>query len=170
MGEGVGDGVGVGLGDGVGDGVGLGDGVGAGDGVGVGDGLGVGVEPPAGGGVATLPELLIAPPPPQAAIVIASMLADAALIPRIPTIIIPRWGCAPDSRRHPVKWRGAGPGDRMLGTCSETGADIFKPGGSGHACPPPGHKELCDRLLVLRPAFTTGFLRPGSQTKFCEPP
>jgi hypothetical protein len=71
-----------------------------------------------------LPELLIAPPPPQAAIVIASMLADAALIPRIPTIIIPRWGCAPDSRRHPVKWRGAGPGDRMLGTCSETGADI----------------------------------------------
>lgn len=103
--------MGVGLGDGVGDGVGLGDGVGAGagDGVGVGagvgDGMGVGVEPPVGGGVATLPELLIAPPPPQAAIVIANMLADAALIPRIPTIIIPRWGCTPDSRRHPSKPR-----------------------------------------------------------------
>lgn len=100
---GVGLGVGVGVGDGVG--LGVGDGVGAG----VGDGLGVGVEPLAGGGVATLPELLIPPPPPQAAIVNASMLTDAALIPRIPTIFIPRWGCTPASRRHPVKWRGAGP-------------------------------------------------------------
>ncbi|RSU68440.1 hypothetical protein BRX36_02555 [Sphingomonas sp. S-NIH.Pt1_0416] len=109
MGAGVGVGVGegVGDGDGVGDGVGLGDGVGAGVGVGVGvgDGLGVGVEPPVGGGVATLPELLIAPPPPQATIVNASMLADAALIPRIPIIIIPRWGCTPASRRHPSKPR-----------------------------------------------------------------
>ena len=80
-------GVGVGLGDGVG--VGVGDGVGLGDGVG--DGLGVGVAPLVGGGVATLPALLI-PPPPQAAIVNANMLADAALIPRIPTIVIPRQG------------------------------------------------------------------------------
>ena len=103
VGDGVGDGVGVGLGVGVG----VGDGVGLG--AGVGDGPGVGVEPLVGGGVATLPALLIPPPPPQAAIVNASTLADAALIPRIPTIIIPRWGCAPDSRRHPVKWRGAGP-------------------------------------------------------------
>gem|GEM_PF-6908453 len=79
--------MGVGLGDGVGDGAGLGDGVGAG----VGDGLGVGVEPLVGGGVATLPALLT-PPPPQAAIVNANMLADAALIPRIPTIVIPRRG------------------------------------------------------------------------------
>lgn len=113
VGVGVGAGVGVGVGDGVGDGVGVGSGVGlgdgvglgVGDGVGVGDGLGVGVEPLAGGGVATLPALLIPPPPPQAAIVNASMLADAALIPRIPTIFIPRWGCPLDSRRHPVEPR-----------------------------------------------------------------
>lgn len=82
--------------------------MGAGVGEDVGDGLGIGVEPPVGGGVATLPKLLIPPPPPQAAIVNASILADTALIPRIPTIVIPRSGYTPDSRRHPVKWRGAG--------------------------------------------------------------
>lgn len=158
MGEGVGDGVGVGLGDGVGDGAGLGDGVGAG--VGVGDGLGVGVEPPAGGGGATLPELLIALPPPQAAIVNASMLADAALIPRIPTIIIPRWGCTPDSRRHPVKWRGAGP---LETGCSKPALKLARAplaGWPGHTRPPPGHKELCDRVWSCDRLSVRGFDAP----------
>jgi len=104
VGAGVGVGVGLGVGVGAGAGVGLGDGVGAGVGIGaglgVGVGLGAGIEPDVGG--ATLPALLTPPLPPQAATSSASMLADANLIPRV-TVFIPRWGCTPDSRRHPVE-------------------------------------------------------------------
>lgn len=174
VGDGVGDGVGVGLGVGVGDGVGLGvgDGVGLGDGVGagVGDGLGVGVAPLVGGGVATLPALLMPPPPPQAAIVNASTLADAALIPRIPTIVIPRWGCAPASRRHPVEPRGAGLLETgMLETCKQTGANAFKPGGSGHTRPPPGHRTRSCKPWPLGRLCLRGFHAPAHRTDSRRP-
>jgi len=58
----------------------------------------------------------------------------------------------------------------MLGTCSETGADIFKPGGSGHACPPPGHKELLRPFVGLATGFHYGVPTPRFADKIREPP